>query len=92
MPEYSVLFDAGFNVAFIFIGAWGTLQCFWPAKYKSLRDRIPRGYNTASPFGRMIERFNRETGFLSRISGLSLLLIAIVAIVWWWSNYLGHRN
>ncbi len=87
MPKPSVLFDLGFSVATTFVGAWGALQCFWPAKIKSLRDRLGRGYNPASPFGQMMEHVQKESGFFSRATGFSLLLIAICALAWWW---LGH--
>jgi hypothetical protein len=84
MPKHSVLFDLAFNVALTLVGAWGALQCFWPAKFKSLRDRLGRGYNPATPLGQMMERFQKESGFFSRVSGFSLLLIAIGALAWWW--------
>jgi hypothetical protein len=77
-----LLIECGVAIAAAFMGAWGFVQCFYPAKYKGLRDRLGLGYNPTSPLGQMIERFNRESGFFSRFSGLTLLMIAIVVLIW----------
>ena len=79
-----VVFDIGSAGLGLVFALHGALQCFWPAKLKALRDRFPRGYNTESPLGRMLERaHDREPGLASRISGFCLLVMILGMLAWW---------
>jgi hypothetical protein len=81
-------FDTLFGALLLIVAGWGALQCFWPAKLRALRDRLPRGYNPDAPLGRMMERAQeRELGLLSRLSGLILFLLMLFILGWW---LLGH--
>ncbi|PYX73371.1 MAG: hypothetical protein DMG78_09150 [Acidobacteria bacterium] len=86
----SVSFDIGLAAAFLFIGIWGALQCFWPARLRRLRDKIGRGYNSESPLGHLMERSqSRESGMMNRLSGLFLILVSIVLFAWWFLQHTG---
>jgi hypothetical protein len=82
-----VPFDIGIAAAVVLLGSWGALQCFWPSKLRRLRDKLGRGYKAESPLGRLMERSrSTESGLLTRLSGLFLILVSILLFVWWFSS------
>ena len=88
MTKCRAAFDALFGMLLLIFAGWGALQCFWPAKFRALRDRLPRAYNPDAPLGRMMDRTqDRESGLLSRLSGLILFLMMVFILGWW---LLGH--
>jgi hypothetical protein len=84
MDLKKAVFDFCFAVFGLVFALHAALQCFWPAKLKALRDRFPRGYNTESPLGRMMERaHDRESGLANRINGFILLVMILGMLAWW---------
>lgn len=79
----TILFNAAFLLVLALLAAQGALSCFWPKKWKSLQERLPRGYNPDSPGGRMLERYrSRDATLGERLSGATLLAFAIMGVVW----------
>jgi hypothetical protein len=88
----SVLFDAVFMLALLLVAAQGSLICFLPEQWKALREKFPRGYNSESPGGRMMERYRaRHPRLADRLAGAALLVIAVVGLVWFVRQLLGGR-
>jgi hypothetical protein len=84
-----IVFNICFVAVTVLIGGWGALQCFWPGKLRALRDKLPRGYNSDSPLGQMMERSQgKELGLLGRIGGLFLFCMMVFVLGWW---FLGHH-
>ena len=83
-----IAFNTCFASVALVLATWGALQCFWPEKLRALRDRLPRGYNSDGPLGRVMARLrDKESGLLSRISGLFLFFVMVSLLGWW---FLGH--
>ena len=60
----TILFNAAFLLVLALLAAQGALSCFWPKKWKSLQERLPRGYNPDSLGGRMLERYRTRDATL----------------------------
>jgi hypothetical protein len=65
----------------------GALMCFWPGRWKAIQARLPRGYNPDSPGGKILERYRtRKATFADRLGGLAMLVMAVIALIWFLHN------